>query len=115
MITEGQIVLFRFPPTDQTEAKLRPALVLRRLPGHYNDWMICMISSQLHQEIPDFDEVITPADSDFQRSGLKFASVIRISRLAVVSGEILLGKLGQLDTQRHSRIKQRLANWIQEK
>ena len=113
MITEGQIVLFRFPQTDQTEAKLRPALVLRRLPGQYNDWLICMVSSQLHQKIPDFDEVITPTDSDFQQSGLKLASVIRISRLAVVDSDILLGKLGQIDTQRLSRIKRTLANWIQ--
>lgn len=113
MINEAQIVLFRFPQTDQTEAMLRPALVLRRSPGQYNDWIICMISSQLHQEIPNFDEVITPTDSDFQQSGLKLASVIRISRLAVVNGDVLLGKLGQIDTQRLSRIKQRLANWIQ--
>jgi mRNA interferase MazF len=113
MITEAQIVLFRFPQTDQTEGKLRPALVVRRLPGQYNDWIICMISSQLHQEIPDFDEVITPSDSDFQLSGLKLASVIRLSRLAVVNSDVLLGKLGQIDAQRLSRIKQRLANWIQ--
>lgn len=113
MITEGQIALFEFPQTDQTEAKLRPALVLSRLPGQYNDWLICMISTQLHQEIPDFDEVITPADSDFQQSGLKLTSVIRISRLAVVDSDILLGKLGQIDTQRLSRIKRRLSNWIQ--
>ena len=80
MIIEGQIALFGFPQTDQTEAKLRPALVLRRLPGQYNDWLICMISTQLHQKIPDFDEVITPADSDFQQSGLTLASVIRVNR-----------------------------------
>jgi mRNA interferase MazF len=114
MITEAQIVLFRFPQTDQTEAKLRPALVLRRLPGHYDDWMICMISSQLHQKIPDFDEVITSTDSDFRQSGLKLASVIRISRLAVVNSDMLLGKLGQIDALRLSRIKQKLASWIQE-
>lgn len=114
MIAEAQIVLFRFPQTDQSEAKLRPALLLRRLPGQYNDWIICMISSQLHREIPDFDEVITPTDSDFQHSGLKSASVIRISRLAVVNSDIVLGKIGEIDIQRLSRIKQRLANCIQE-
>ena len=114
MITEAQIVLFRFPQTDQAEAKLRPALVLRRLPGHYHDWLICMISSQLHQQIPDFDEVITSADSDFYQSGLKLASVIRISRLAVVNSDMLLGKLGQIDVLRLSRIKRKLASWIQE-
>jgi mRNA interferase MazF len=91
----------------------RPALVVRELPGQFNDWLICMISSQLHQRIPDFDEVITPSDSDFRQSGLKLPSVIRIGRLAVVEGNILVGKLGQIDNQRLSLIKQRLARWIQ--
>jgi hypothetical protein len=30
MITEGQIVLVRFPQSGQTEAKLRPSLVFHR-------------------------------------------------------------------------------------
>ena len=48
MISAGQVVLFKFPQTDQKEVKLRPALVLRKLPGIFNDWLVCMISSQLH-------------------------------------------------------------------
>jgi hypothetical protein len=36
----GQIVLFRFPRTDLGEGKLRPALLLGRLPGEYDDWLI---------------------------------------------------------------------------
>jgi len=70
MIAEGQIVLFKFPQTDQATGKIRPALIIRQLPGQYNDWLICMISSQLYQQIPDFDEVINSNDSDFQQSGL---------------------------------------------
>ncbi|MBA4417504.1 MAG: hypothetical protein C0392_06300 [Syntrophus sp. (in: bacteria)] len=72
MTAEGQIVLFRFPQTDQQSGKLRPALIIRRLPG-----------------------------------------LIRICRLAVVSGDILIGKIGDLDSQRLSRIKQKLSQWIQ--
>ena len=113
MIAEGQIVLFKFPQTDQTVGKLRPALVLRRLLGQHNDWLICMVSSNLDQRILDFDEIITPNDSDFKESGLKVPSLIRIGRLAVVEGDILLGKLGQIDVQRLLRIKQKLARWIQ--
>ena len=113
MTSEGQIVLFRFPQTDRTEGKLRPALVLRRLPGRHNDWLICMISSNLDQEVPEFDEVITPEDLDFKESGLKVPSLIRIGRLAVVEGDILIGKLGQIDTQRLLRIKQKLSIWIE--
>lgn len=112
MIAEGQIVLFKFPQTDQEEGKLRPALVLRKLPGKYNDWLICMISSQHHQRILKLDESITPEDSDFIQSGLKLPSVIRAGRLAVVDGDILLGKLGQIAQVRLSRVRQNLVKWI---
>jgi mRNA interferase MazF len=59
-----------------------------------------MISSNLDQNVPDFDEVIIPNDVDFKDSGLKVPSLIRIGRLAVVDAGILIGKLGQIDTQR---------------
>jgi len=112
MISEGQVVLFRFPQTDQQQGKIRPALVLRELPGQYDDWLICMISSQLHQSIQQLDEIITTEDSDFIQSGLKLPSVIRASRLAVVDEEILIGKLGQVDPDRLSRVRQNLSRWI---
>jgi mRNA interferase MazF len=76
MTTEGQIVLFEFAQTDQSVGKLRPALAIRKLPGAYNDWLICMISSQLHQEIPGFDEMMSEKDADFSDSGLKAPSLI---------------------------------------
>ena len=62
MISEGQITLFKFPQTDQQAGKLRPALVLRKMPGRYDDWLICMISFKLHQKIQELDEVITAKD-----------------------------------------------------
>jgi mRNA interferase MazF len=113
MIAEGQITLFRFPQTDQQIGKLRLALIIRRLPGQHDDWLICMVSSQLDREIPGFDEVMTPDDSDFGESGLKLSSLIRISRVAVVNGDILIGKIGQVDSQRLSRIKKNISQWIQ--
>jgi len=112
MIAEGQIVLFRFPQTDQQVGKLRPALIIRKLPSHYNDWLICMISSRLDHEISGFDEIVIPNDPDFADSGLKATSLIRISRLAVINGDILIGKIGQVDSSRLSRIKQKLSQWI---
>jgi mRNA interferase MazF len=48
----GQIILFRFPQTDLEEGKLRPALLLGKLPGDFDDWLICMISSQIRHYIP---------------------------------------------------------------
>jgi len=112
MISEGQIVLFKFPQTDLQDSKLRPALVLRKIPSQYHDWLICMISSQLHQKVQFLDEVIIAKDSDYKQSGLKASSVIRVSRLAVVEKEILLGKLGQISNERLRRVKQNLVRWI---
>jgi mRNA interferase MazF len=108
----GQIVLFRFPQTDLEAGKLRPALLLGKLPGDYDDWLICMISSQTRHYIPQFDELIQEHDSDFAHSGLKSASVIRVGRLAVVEGSILLGAIGQLSPERLQRIKNHLAAWL---
>ena len=40
MVAEGHTVLFKFPQTDQQEGKLRPALVIRKMPGQYDDWLL---------------------------------------------------------------------------
>jgi mRNA interferase MazF len=59
-----------------------------------------MISSQLSQAIPGFDEIISCDDIDFKDSGLKMTSLIRISRLAVVNTDRLLGQIGRLNDAR---------------
>lgn len=112
MIREGQVVLFRFPQTDGPEGKLRPALAIRRLPGPYDDWLICMVSSQLRHAIAEFDEVISEPHDDFKPSGLKTSSVIRIGRLAVVHAGVLLGPIGQIDDSRLQRIRKNLSDWL---
>jgi mRNA interferase MazF len=108
----GQIILFRFPQTDLEAGKLRPALLLGKLPGDFDDWLICMISSQIRHYVPHFDELIQDTDSDFAHSGLKSASVIRVGRLAVVQGRVLLGATGHISPERLQRIKAHLAEWI---
>lgn len=110
----GQIVLFRFPQTNLNIGKLRPALLLNKTPGNYDDYLICMISSQIDQAIKNFDEVITYRDSDFVQSGLKMDSVFRIARLAIVQGDLLLGAIGEIDNKRLVRIKSKIIDWINE-
>lgn len=85
---------------------------MAKLPGEYDDWLICMISSQTRHYLAGFDELVRETDSDFVQSGLKLASVIRVGRLAVVSGNILLGAIGEVLPQRLSRVKQTLASWL---
>ncbi len=111
----GQVVVYRFPQTDLEERKLRPALLFGKLPGEYDDWLICMISSQTHQYINEFDEMVQETDDDYGESGLKVPSVIRVGRLAVVSGETLLGAIGQVSSERLGRVRTRLSDWLTEK
>lgn len=108
----GQVVLFRFPQADLAEGKLRPALLVGRLPGEIDDWLICMISSQLRHYTDGFDEIVREGDGDFESTGLKVSSVIRAGRLAVVEGNLLLGSIGSVDDERISRLKNNLASWL---
>jgi mRNA interferase MazF len=108
----GQLVLFRFPQTDLLPGKLRPALLLAPVPSGHRDWLVCMISTQIAQAVPGVDEIINATDMDFAQSGLKTASVIRLTRLAVVSDSIFTGSIGLISAAL-SGLKKRLAQWIE--
>ena len=105
----GEIVLLRLPQANLLSGKLRPVLVLSNLPGPFGDYLVCGISSQLHQEMPDWDERLTAADDDFTTSGLKVPSVIRLNWLAVVYPSASAGTLGSIASERLARLRQRLA------
>lgn len=110
----GQIALMPFPFTNLAESKKRPVLLLRKLDNAHDDWLVCMISSQLRQLDKDLDWVLTEVDSEFGTSGLKVSSVFRLSRIAVLDGSLLIGKLGEISQDRLRDLKGRLADWIVE-
>lgn len=71
----GQIVVTPFPYTDLSGQKLRPVLLLRQASPRFDDWLACMVSSQLQQAEPGLDELVLPTEGDFVASGLKAPSV----------------------------------------
>ena len=72
----------------------------------------CTLRPIVRHAIPEFDEIVREDDVDFAASGLKMPSLIRVGRLAVVQGEILLGAIGQVEDERLRRIKAHLADWL---
>ncbi len=56
------IVLIRFPQADLKQVKLRPALVVAISSSRHPDLLLDLISLQLHQAAPNFDEIINPSD-----------------------------------------------------
>ncbi len=104
---EGDVVLTPLPQADG-QIKNRPAVVLREMPP-YGDFLVCGISTQLHQEVAGFDDPIRSEHSDFPSSGLKATSLIRLSFLAVLPTDAFLGTIGTIDKGRHERLLERLA------
>lgn len=92
---------------------MRPALVIANLPSHRKDWLVCMISSQIHQTIQNIDEIIETTDADFSGTGLKTASLVRLTRLAVVEETIFTGTIGEISQNRLAKLKTRLSGWIE--
>ena len=108
----GQVALMRFPNADLMPGKPRPVLLVAPAPGPHEDWLVCMFSTQLHQAMTGFDEIIDRDASDFRSSGLRMPSVIRVARLAVVSSDLLIGALGEISEERLDRVRRTLADWI---
>ncbi len=108
----GQVAVVQFPTIALNEGKPRPVLLIAPLPGPHEDWLVSMFSTQLQQTLEGFDEILDETQSDFQASGLKVASVIRIARLAVVPANMLVGSIGDISPERLQRIQQKLAAWI---
>jgi mRNA interferase MazF len=108
----GQIAVVRFPQSDLEGGKLRPVLLVAKVPGGFDDWLVCMISSQLRHEVKGFDEIVCEGATDFGASGLKARSLIRVGRLAVVDGGMLVGAVGEVSPERLLRIKSNLAAWL---
>lgn len=107
---EGEVILTPVPQADG-EPKERPAIFLREMPP-YRDLLVCGVSTQSHQYVKDFDEIISPTDADFESSGLRAKSLIRLGFLAVLPRHRVLGAIGSISTVRHKRLLRKLSNYL---
>jgi mRNA interferase MazF len=106
-MNEGAVGLARIQQADGQQ-KLRPVLILRRMPPH-GDWLVCGISSQLQQEVVGFDHVLAVGDPDYASSGLKASSVIRLGFLATLPHSAFAGRLGAISPSLLNLLRRRLA------
>ena len=107
---EGDIVLTPVPQANG-QSKNRPALFLREMPP-FNDALVCGISTQLHQQVAGFDEVITQQEADFSTSSLVSDSLIRLGFLALLPRNQIIGSIGSIATVRHKRLLANLSNYL---
>ncbi len=107
---KGNVVLTAIRQADG-EIKKRPAVVLRVMP-RYRDLLVCGISSQLHQHVKGFDEIVSRADADFASSGLLSDSLIRLGFLSSMPRKDIEGSIGAISPKRHKRLLKTLSDYL---
>ena len=87
-MNKGDIILVPFPFSDLSGNKLRPSLVIIETE---RDITVAFITTQMQQKEPT-DMVLKPTTIN----GLKKESLIRLSKLATIDKDIVVGRLGSL-------------------
>ena len=102
---KGDVVLIRFPFTDLTGSKNRPAVVLF---DSEEDVTVCFITTNLNRK-HEYDIPVIPS----VLNGLKLDSCIRVNKLATIDKVLILGKLGTLEVSVIKQINGNLINLMQ--
>jgi len=93
-LARGDVVLVRFPFTDLSGVKLRPALIVGR--AVRDDALLAFITSRVQPQFPPSSCALLPADPEFRRTGLKVASRVRLDRLVTLHVSLVHRRLGQI-------------------
>jgi mRNA interferase MazF len=96
MLNKGDVVLTKFPYSDLSGFKFRPAVIVS--PGFIGQEVIAIAIStnQRGATIAPFDIPLDTTNPEFSQSGLKFPSVLRADKLVTLDESLLLRRLGKL-------------------
>lgn len=106
----GDVILTALPQADGV-VKNRPALVLCAM-RPFGDLLVCGISTQLHQAVTGFDEILATTSPDFPASGLSAPSLIRLGFVSTIPLPAIKGRIGAVDATRHRRLIERLSRHL---
>ena len=106
----GDVLLTNMPQADASP-KARPVLFLCRVPP-FDDFLVCGITTQIGNAIPDLDEIVSTSDGDFKASGLKATSLIRTAYLALLPATRFKGRIGSVTEVRRERLLSALATFL---
>lgn len=85
----GDVVLLKFPYTNGLTYKKRPALLIND--SRDGDIIVCRITSQLYDS--EYDVIIR----NWQKSGLRLPSVIRVHKIATIEKSMIEEVMGKID------------------
>jgi mRNA interferase MazF len=94
----GAVVLVRFPFSDLSDTKLRPAVVLAN--ADRGDWILCQVTSK-----PYGDTGAIPIElGDFAAGSLRLTSFARPGKLFTASQSLMVAQAGILKTELRNRL-----------
>src|SRR5262245_57467723 len=96
IVKRGSVVLIRYPFTDLTGTKVRPAIVLTpdRLTHKLDDVLCLFISSSMPMELLPSDFILEVSHPSFTKTGLRERSVFRAHKLALLHKSLVLRVIG---------------------
>lgn len=92
------VVLIRFPFSDLTQSKLRPAVVLAS--AGKGDWILCQITSQRYAD----RKAIKISKADFRIGSLRKTSFVRFAKLFTANESLIVSQIGELKQEKFSSI-----------
>ena len=103
----GVVVLVRFPFSDLSSSKLRPAVILAHAGGV--DWILCQVTSN-----PYGDPAAVPlASTSFASGGLGRESVARSGKLFTANQSLFVKAVGSLTTTAHRELVSKVVGVLQ--
>ena len=102
---KGDIVLVRFPFTDLSGEKVRPALVLTS-ENKEGDLLLAFLRKHLCEKE---HSIAILAE---QGTGLKKESLLRLDKMTTLNKRIILGRIGSLSAHKLSEVDQKLKSLL---
>jgi mRNA interferase MazF len=85
----GEIVLVRFPFSDLSQSKLRPAVCLAN--AGRSDWVLCQVTRNAYGDA----DAVPLEDADFALGGLNSASYVRPGKLFTANEQLIVRSVGK--------------------
>lgn len=95
MPKSGEVWLVRFPFSDLTTTKLRPAFVVA---AHGEDVIVIGIFSRVPSKLRTTWVLIDNEQADFGQTGLKKSSILKAEKIAVIHESVFERQLGSLSS-----------------
>lgn len=102
----GAIVLVRFPFSDLSRSKLRPAVALAD--AGQGDWILCQITSNPYSD----SLAVQLSTDDFLDGSLPVTSYARPSKLFTANQDLLISQVGRLKTQSLKRVVDAITDFL---